>query len=379
MSRYHSYLHSARQIIESYHGQEPFVFAIKKFFVANKKIGSKDRKQISQLCYSYFRLGKALAELPTEERILAGYLLCTTADDELLKELRPSFDPSSLQVQDIFPWEDELSAGIDYPAFCQSFLIQPDLFIRIRPGYEKSVPAKLENAGIKFESVTSSCIALPNSSKIVRQLKDSPGETIIALNKEAVVQDYSSQQVAGFLPGLHQPLVWDCCAASGGKSLLVYDTIPGIDLTVSDIRENILINLRKRFREAGITNYKSFVADLISTSSVKPAAFNLVVADVPCTGSGTWGRTPEQLFYFQKDKINEYAAKQKRIVSGVVPALKPGGYLLYITCSVFKKENEEAAAYMQEELDLDVVNMKLLTGYSRKADTLFAALLQKRL
>lgn len=340
-------------------------------------MGSRDRKQVSQLCYSYFRLGKALMDLSTEERILAGYSLCTTADDELLKELKPSFAASSLQPHDIFPWEDELSDGIDYTAFCQSFLVQPDLFIRVRPGHEKTVAAKLENAGIKFEVISGSCIALPNASKIVT--KDSFGETVIALNKEAVVQDYSSQQVAGFLPALHDPSVWDCCAASGGKSLLVYDAIPWVDLTVSDIRENILINLKNRFREAGITSYKSFIADLVSAPSVKSAAFDLVIADVPCTGSGTWGRTPEQLFYFRTEKINEYAAKQKKIISNVVPALKPGAYLLYITCSVFKKENEEAVAYLQSKHGLELVKKELLTGYSRKADTLFAAILQKPL
>lgn len=312
-------------------------------------MGSTDRKQISQLCYSYFRLGKALPELPVEERLLAA-----SAPD--------------LNTHDIFPWQDELSEGIDYDQFSQSFLVQPDLFIRVRPGHEESVKAKLTNAGIKYESLTSSCIALPNSSKI---------ENVIQLNKEAVIQDYNSQQIAGLLPELHQPAVWDCCAASGGKSLLVYDTIPNIHLTVSDIRENILMNLRKRFKEAGITNYKNFIADLTAnTSKIQHLAFNLIVADVPCTGSGTWGRTPEQLFYFQKNKIDEYAVKQKKIVSSVIPTLQPGGYLLYITCSVFKKENEETVEYMQREHHLTLVQKKLLTGYDKKADTLFAALLQ---
>ena len=75
------------------------------------------------------------------------------------------------------------------------------------------------------------------------------------------MQDFSSQGVGGLLlPVARGPLyVWDCCAASGGKSIMLYDLDPAIRLTVSDIRESILINLRKRFNEAGIKKYQSFV------------------------------------------------------------------------------------------------------------------------
>jgi 16S rRNA (cytosine967-C5)-methyltransferase len=59
--------------------------------------------------------------------------------------------------------------------------------------------------------------------------------------------------------------------------------------------------------------------------------------------------------------------------------LEPGGYLLYITCSVFKKENEEAVNFVKEKFHLQLVKMELQKGYDKKADTMFAALLQKPL
>jgi len=62
--RYHSYLNTAKNIIENYKGEIPFAVFIKKYFSAKKKYGSKDRKQITALCYNYFRLGKALPQLP---------------------------------------------------------------------------------------------------------------------------------------------------------------------------------------------------------------------------------------------------------------------------------------------------------------------------
>jgi 16S rRNA (cytosine967-C5)-methyltransferase len=156
------------------------------------------------------------------------------------------------------------------------------------------------------------------------------------------------------------------------------DVLGEIDLTVSDVRESILINLKKRFQEAGIKNYKSFVADLsISSFITHHSLFDVIIADVPCSGSGTWGRTPEQLSFFQSSSIDTYSSLQKKIISNTVEQLKPNGYFLYITCSVFKKENEDNVAWMQEELKLQLVKQEVIKGYAVKADTMFAALLKK--
>jgi 16S rRNA (cytosine967-C5)-methyltransferase len=108
----------------------------------------------------------------------------------------------------------------------------------------------------------------------------------------------------------------------------------------------------------------------------KNAEFDLIIADVPCTGSGTWSRTPEQLYFFEERKTSEYAVLQKKIMTTVIPKLKPGGHLLYVTCSVFKKENEEMIRYIQDSFKLELVSLELMKGYDKKADTMFAALLK---
>jgi 16S rRNA (cytosine967-C5)-methyltransferase len=401
MNRAKSYLNSAWKILQLYDGSEPFASFIKKFFSQNKKFGSTDRKHISQLCYSYFRLGKSALRFIGEERILLGLFLSSNSTSWILQELRPNWNTIILlplsskcsmpDIQfsstEIFPWEKELSNGIDYDAFCSSFLSQPDLFIRIRPGKEKILKEKLDKAGLSYNALDTHCIALPNSTNI---------EKYADINKEFVVQDFSSQKVAGFLSMLQPPVrirrvrkVWDCCAGSGGKSILAYDGLPNIYLTVSDVRNSILSNLHKRFAQADIRSYVSFVADLSSTSfreakinapvskAIKNSKFDLIIADVPCTGSGTWGRTPEMLSFFQENSIGTFSSGQKEIVGNVVPFLQTGGCLLYITCSVFKKENEEIVRFLEKEHQLKTLRMKLLTGYEKKADTLFAALLQK--
>lgn len=387
MSRYHSYINSAKTILERYNGEEPFASFLKKYFSANKKYGSKDRKQISNLCYCFFRLGKLVMNVSFEEKILTALFLCSGQPNEILAVLKPELNRKvnlstvekcsmlngQFSIFNVFPWKGEMSKGVDYEKFVTSFFIQPDLFLRLRPGKEKVVKEKLEKAGIQFEVLSDTCLALSNASKI---------DTLIELDNEAVIQDYSSQRTGQFFkPAIDnmQPVsLWDCCAASGGKSLMAYDINPGIDLTVSDVRESILANLKKRFQKAGIKNYKSFIADL-ADPNFQSSTFHLppsiIFADVPCSGSGTWSRTPEQLYYFNENKIDEYAVLQKRIVSNVIPCLQPGGSFIYITCSVFKKENEEVVEFIKEKFLLQLKQMELLKGYDKKADSMFIAVL----
>ncbi len=383
--RFRSYLNSAITILQSYNGSEPFHLFIKKYFARDKKFGSGDRKQITSLCYNFFRLGHAADNFPIEDKILVGTLLCENKPSAILQNIKPEWGylignpldekssilPTPFSIKNIFPYNNELSAGIDVEKFNLSFLIQPDLFLRIRPANNKRVTGKLSGAGIAYKLISETCIALPNASKV---------DTVIELDKEAVVQDYNSQRTNEFIrlaTGNRYPAikVWDSCAASGGKSIMTYDVNPNIELTVSDKRESILQNLRKRFAKAGIKKYHSFIADLGNSNfKIEDSKFDFIICDAPCTGSGTWARTPEQLFYFKKESIEKYASLQKKIIENIITHLNPGGYLLYITCSVFKKENEDIVKHVEEKFNMQLQKMEILKGYEMKADTMFAAL-----
>ena len=383
-----AHINTALHIIKQYDGQLPLAHYLKQYFAANKKHGSKDRKNISHLCYCWYRLGRALKEVESSERIKVALFLCT----EELKSWASLFDNDwpvprplsliekidfirqqfpSLNSDDIFQFSDHLSEGINKQQFCLSHLIQPDLFIRIRPGYENKVMSVLDQQSISNIRIDKNCIALPNATKI---------ETLFDINREIVVQDYSSQRISEFLqiiPENKQPVkVWDCCAASGGKSLLAKDTLSASDLTVSDIRPSIIHNLKQRFSEAGLKHYHSFVADISKPLNVS-LQFDLIICDAPCSGSGTWGRTPEQLYFFREEKINEYASLQKKIVNNAIPHLVDNGYFLYITCSVFDKENEDVVKYITQNFNVEIIKTEALKGYDKKADTMFAALFKK--
>jgi len=390
VNRYYSYLNSAKEIIAAYNGEEPLSAYLKKHFSTDKKYGSKDRKLISHLCYCYFRLGKMAEDMATEDRIISGLFLCSDSGNEILQFIKPEWNGivalsatdklakinRSYKIRSVFPWQEQLSNGVSHEEFCKSFFIQPDLFLRLRPGYENGVKKKLTTAGISYAEINDQCLSVSNTSKV---------DIILDLDREAVVQDLNSQRVGELMKSAISKLpafinAWDCCAASGGKSILCYDLKPDIQLAVSDIRENILINLKKRFAKAGINNYKSFIADLSQPGNRKPEQlYDFIIADVPCSGSGTWSRTPEQLFYFNEAEMDRYNVLQQNIAGNVINYLKPGGYLLYITCSVFKKENEQVIEYITRQKKLEIKEMRLFAGYNQKADTLFATLLYKPL
>jgi 16S rRNA (cytosine967-C5)-methyltransferase len=387
---FHRYLNYAASLLLKYKGEIPFHIFLKKYFSANKKHGSGDRRIITSLCYDYFRLGFAVSSsVDSNEQFLLSYFLIETKPSSFLAQLKPEWNEKiELPIKDkiqivkdlldeekIFPFLNELSDQIDHKKFSSSFLDQPKLFIRIRPGFQKSVTNKLSAANVSFGKIGEFCLALGNKEKL---------NGIIDIDREAVIQDYNSQRTGDFLikyftketSGIS---VWDCCAASGGKSILAFDLLRNIKLTVTDTRKSILENLKVRFLKAGIKNYESFVADLSVPIDLALSEFSpdLIIADVPCSGSGTWGRTPEQLSYFSKKSISKYALLQQKIVQNATAKLKAGGYFLYITCSVFKMENEENVDFIQEQLHLKLIENRYLKGYEMQADTLFAALFSK--
>lgn len=395
MKYYSQYVKSAIQLLQAYDGNVPLAVFLKKYFSQHKKYGSKDRKYIAHICYAYFRLGQAALAFTMEEAIKIAVYLCTdlpgiwiTLYDENWQanwkseiSYRISFvemNYPTFNKTKIFPFEHQLSTEISAPLFVQSHFIQPNLFLRTRPGKHQKIIAALTNANLLFKELPDGTIELPNSSKL---------DDIITFDQDAVVQDWSSQKVGALLKLVDASKtlsVWDCCAASGGKSILVKDILGNIELIVSDIRSSILHNLSQRFERASIKQYKKLVIDLSNDHLLKnknelklPIA-DLVIADVPCTGSGTWSRTPEQLFYFREEQIAAFQSLQQKIITNVIPSVKVGGYLLYITCSAFQKENEANTQFIQDKSSLQLIKQVLIKGYTDKADTMFAALFQHK-
>ena len=371
------------RILDEYPADTPLGKFLPGFYRQNKQMGSTDRRVASRLIYNYFRLGNALADLPQEDRLMVAEFLCNTQVNSFLQHFKPEWAAcvgftldeklalvktayKDFKLADVFPWSNQISEGIDKEAFLKSFFVQPDLFIHVHNGYDHLVKAELNKAEVAFKDEGNGCFALPNGTRL---------ETIFPTQHWFEVQDYSSQQTANFFKPNKWDQWWDACAASGGKSLLLHEMEPDIKLVVSDIRESILANLDERFQQAGLRKYQKKLLDLTQNpdQEMHDYAFDGIILDAPCSGSGTWGRTPEMIAQFHPSKIEFFQRLQKSIASNVARFIKPGKPLIYITCSAFKGENEDVVNFLVKELGLKLEEQMVLTGYENKADTMFVA------
>ncbi|MBK7855665.1 MAG: hypothetical protein IPJ79_12900 [Bacteroidetes bacterium] len=141
----------------------------------------------------------------------------------------------------------------------------------------------------------------------------------------------------------------------------------------------MLENAEARLKKAGAVNFSINECDLQKENpSFLKSKVDGIIADVPCSGSGTWARTPEALTYFNKTKMEELAELQLQIINKAFECLKVGGLLLYITCSVFKRENEGVINDFLKNSSALVIEKKIIEGYTKGADTMFVCLLKKK-
>nr|MBC7612139.1 RsmB/NOP family class I SAM-dependent RNA methyltransferase [Pseudopedobacter sp.] len=381
-------LSTFQNILAQYNLDQPLHRFLALHYRQNKQMGSKDRRIASRLMYNHFRLGNILKQETQENRLVIAEFLCNEQPNSFLNHFKCEWDElvhlsieeklklvkqqyPDFFLADVFPFADHLSEGIETPTFFKSHFIQPDLFIRVKRGQEKRIVKLLSEAETRFTQVNEQTFALPNGTKL---------DQIILDKSIYEVQDMSSQKAGKFFKPQKWDKWWDCCAASGGKSLLLYDEQPDIKLLVSDNRESILDNLQERFALAGIRGYQRKLFDLTENQDLflHDYEFDGIILDAPCSGSGTWGRTPEMMSQFATHKIKFYSDLQRKIAINVVKYLKPGKPLIYITCSVFKEENEDQAQWLCKNFNLEVEEQTLIKGYQAKGDTMFVARLIKK-
>lgn len=408
MSIFHNQLQHAVRIIDQYPGKEPFHLYLKDFFRQHKQFGSRDRRNLAGLCYGYFRTGKMFLELNTPKKIILSAFLCETQATPFLEfflqeenYLALGIDNLSLplpekinvlnqagytsSLKELFPFSAPLSEGINLSQQAAYQTVQPLLWIRVKPQYLAKVKEVLKEQKIEtvFEPRATWAIGLPANTNL---------EQILAQFVNVVeVQDLSSQLSGNLYKQTEVLNWWDCCAASGGKSLLLLQHQPDINLHVSDIRPNTLRNLEKRFQNARVKHYAQAVADLTqpptsiafsNTDGDRYAAgkdfFDAILADVPCSGSGTWSRNPERLLQFSENELESYTERQQLITRNVLHFLKPGGYLFYSTCSVFEAENEAIVNLLCSEHNMQLITQQMTNGYQYRSDSMYIALLQKK-
>ncbi|MCX8474123.1 MAG: hypothetical protein ORN85_10810 [Sediminibacterium sp.] len=385
----HKYIKAAEEIVRLNNGKRPFVKYLKAFFYVNKKFGANDRRNVSQICYIIYRLGKAAQEYNFETQSKIGMFLMRNNEKNWLdvfdKEWLPYCDLSLKErinfIEKQFPWFNSLnivpyqewfSAEMDVTLYQHSFLHKPHFFIRIRPFCEAEVIKKLESSNINYHKITYQAISFQEPIDL---------DKFFTINREVVIQDYNSQRVSGLFNFIefqpNKPIeILDACAGGGGKTILLHDYFTQAKITVNDIRIMTLQSLEKRMLEADIKLNEILNYDL--NIQAIPKKYNLIVLDAPCSGSGTWVRTPELIYFYKKSMFYEILETQQNIIKNSMLSLEENGYLLYITCSVFKDENEGQVKFILDNYTVDLIIKKYFWGYDFNGDTIFVALFKKK-
>ena len=158
---------------------------------------------------------------------------------------------------------------------------------------------------------------------------------------EIVIQDEASQLVAALLGQTlpQESRILDCCAAPGGKTLAIADQNPEAGITAAELHSH-----RARLLQRLLTAAKAHAKIEVITADVRHlplvAPFDRILADVPCSGTGTLARNPEIKWRLAPDDLSELHDRQLSILCSALAHVAPKGRLIYSTCSLEKEENQ---------------------------------------
>ena len=366
-------LAAAAEVLDRIAGSRmPADEVLKGWGKANRYAGSGDRRAIADRVYRVLRARRRLAWAAGREDgralVLASLALIDAEPAERIEALYSGegYAPSALTEEErarllagagegapewvtaglpAFVVEDlRATHGDDWPAEAEA-LLQPrapvDLRVNGLKATVEQARASLEAEGLKPERTPWSAWGLrlraeppPNIQK-TQAFRDGWIE----------VQDEGSQiaaSLAGARPG---ETVVDYCAGGGGKTLALAQQMHGEGrLVACDVVARRLEAIRPRLARAGAqAELRRLGPDGEGAEDLESAA-DLVFVDAPCSGSGTWRRRPEEASRLTAEEVERLHMLQVTVLDRAAKLVKPGGRLIYVTCSLLRRENEDSVA-----------------------------------
>jgi 16S rRNA (cytosine967-C5)-methyltransferase len=344
--------HHLFQLLKRFDTQHlPLDLFLSHYFRAHTALGSKDRQLIAHAVYGMSRW-----------KSLLDYLIGPNPSWEKRYALFRSFQPTNYLIANHIPLHIRLSfpkelltlleegyggekavylaqvCNTEAPITVRANLLKTtpqELLAKWQPLYEVS-PCKRAPSGIQFKK------RLPLTS--LPEFKEGHFE----------IQDEASQLVSTLIQAQPGEQVLDYCAGAGGKTLAFAHQMENQgQIYLHDIRPPILEQARKRLKRAGIQNGQFLPAGHSALQKLKKK-MDWVLVDVPCSGTGTLRRNPDQKWKFSLALLNRLVGQQRMIFEKGLSYLKPGGKIVYSTCSLLQSENER-----QVEHFLQTYNLKL--------------------
>jgi 16S rRNA (cytosine967-C5)-methyltransferase len=354
-------LSAAIELLDAILAGEPAERELTRWARASRFAGSKDRAAVRDLVYDGLRRRRSLGWLGGGDAGRAIVLAHQAREGADLDALftGEGFDPAPLTPPERAALARDLAAApepvrLDYPDFLHDALaasLGAD-FPAVMAAMQDRAPVDLRVNTLKTNPDAATVVLardgvqvapLPLVRNALRVLENPRAVAASRAYTQGMVelQDVSSQLVAeaaGARPGM---TVLDYCAGGGGKTLALAAAMPGQGrLLAWDVNPRRMADLPERARRAGAP------VRILSDDELAAlgAACDIVLVDAPCSGTGAWRRKPEGKWRLTPAELARYPALQDSILDAAAAKVKPGGRLVYATCSLLASENEDRAA-----------------------------------
>lgn len=368
-------------------------------FKDNKKWGSRDRHFVAFNIYEAVRWWRTLC-------CLAGidYKKSHYTDDELIEILSIQFMRNYNEVPEGFPTQvlAEINKKLEKLNPAEKHSLSDELYEAFRSNFsEESLEQTLEVLNRPAEVYLRANGLRGLRSEALRSLKDEAiqigavdgSEVCMMLDKRTNVfatdsfkkglfemQDYGSQKIAEFCDVKSGDRVIDACAGAGGKALYLSALMKNSGKIISmDIHEWKLNELKKRAKRSGSQNIETRLIESSKTIKRLKGSADVVLLDVPCSGSGVLRRNPDTKWKFTLKSLSEVEQLQKEILGSYAKMCKPNGILVYSTCSLFESENQnQVKLFLSENTDWELLEEKQILPQDFNCDGFYMARLKRR-
>ncbi len=360
---------------------------------SNRFAGSKDRQAIRDYVFSILRcmrscawLGGAGLENPTARQLLIGHLRSQNA------ELTDYFNETSYSAPLLEEHELSLSTSLkdapeavqfDIPDWmlplyqhslsntCAEALraMQKRAPLYLRVNLRKSTVEQARNA-LQKEGIETQPHPLSPTALTVLTKPRTVINSAAYRNGLVEIQDAGSQKISDILPLEEGMKVLDFCAGGGGKSLAMAAR-KNVEIHAYDINQTRMNDVQARAERAGVE------IKIAEKEELQSSSYDLVLCDVPCSGSGTFSRTPQAKWDLNEEKLNGLIKIQADILNEAYAYVKTGGILAYATCSAFHQENSDIVnAALSQKAGLKLIS-ELNVPPSSQSNGFYISILQK--
>lgn len=371
---------------------------IEKCFKHNRKWGARDRKFFAETVYEIVRHRRRLefvAGTDHEWDLIAAYLLQvfgSLPDWEVFANVpvremeRRQAQNKAPEIANSFPdWLHKLGSaefGEEWPALMNALNAPAEVFLRVNTLKSNVEKVCSELSREEISAVPLKDEKFPFDVCLRLQKRKNVFVTQVFRSGQFEVQDAASQLVAPLLdvaPGMR---VADACAGAGGKSLHLAALMKNKGKIISmDIHEWKLKELKTRAARAGVDIIETKVIDSNKIIKRLEGSFDRVLLDVPCSGLGVLRRNPDTKWKLSLEEIERLISLQREILSQYSTMCKPDGKIVYATCSILPRENEEQVRwFLKSESDSawELVHELRVWPHKDQYDGFYAAVLQRK-